>query len=151
MTYLEKITYLTGNFLQVSQFALKNAYRVIALSEGKSRETHYFSGDMTQVEACEAIAREYLHKGLNLSGAELADFFSKHQGLSVKDYNNLKKMLLKRDYIVSLFYIENSSQLAREEVAIYESKINELQEYVDLASKLNVSLSKACDRLYDMF
>ncbi len=60
-------------------------------------------------------------------------------------------MLNKRDYLVSYFYLENTSRLALEEVAIYESIIKELKEYVELASKLNVSLSKACDRLYSQF
>jgi hypothetical protein len=71
MTYLESITYLTGNFLQVSQFALKNAYRVICLTEGKEKETPYMAGALSQVEACEALAKAYLTMNKSLSGEEL--------------------------------------------------------------------------------
>lgn len=150
MTYLESITYLTGNFLQVSQFALKNAYRVICLTEGIDKKTPYiFGADL--IASFEAIAKSYVINNQALSGEQLIAFFSLHKGLSNQDMADLKKVLKKRDYLVSYFYIENSAQLAREEIAVYESKINELKEYVDLASKLNVSLSKACDRLYNAF
>ncbi len=151
MTYLESITYLTGNFLQVSQFALKNAYRVITLTEGKEKETPYMAGGLSQVEACEALAKAYLTMNKSLSGEELSQFFVIHKGLSSKDYKDLKLMLAKRDYLVSYFYIENTPRFALEEVAVYESVIKELKEYVELANKLNVSLSKACDRLYNQF
>ena len=56
MTYLESITYLTGNFLQVSQFAIKNAYRVITLTESKEKETPYMAGASSLAEAAEALA-----------------------------------------------------------------------------------------------
>lgn len=151
MTYLESITFLTGRFLQVSQFALKNAYRVVSLTYGKENETPYMKGSMTRQEACEAIAASYLLQNRTFSGKDLITFFEVHPGLSNRDFDALKFVLNKRDYLVSYFFIENSPLLAREEIAIYESKINELKEYVDKAEKLNVSLSKACDRLYGSF
>ncbi len=151
MTYLESITYLTGNFLQVSQFAIKNAYRVITLTESKEKETPYMAGAISLAEAAEALAKAYLTMNNSLSGEELVQFFSLHKGLSSKDFKDLKLILNKRDYLVSYFYLENTSRLALEEVAIYESIIKELKEYVELASTLNVSLSKACDRLYSQF
>lgn len=151
MTYLESITFLTGRFLQISQFALKNAYRVISLTQGKEKETPYMKGSMTRAEACEAIASAYLLQNRTFSGQELLVFFQAHPGLSNKDFDALKFVLNKRDYLVSYFFIENSPLFAREEIALFESKITELKEYVDKAEKLNVSLSKACDRLYESF
>ncbi len=151
MTYLEKITFLTGNFLQVSQFVIKNAYRVICLTEGKNKETHYLSKSPEYIEGYESLARSYIIKNESLSGQQLITFFENHVGLSKKDFNDLVKILKKRDYLVSYFFIENSPKMAREEVAVYESLIKELNEYIELANKLNVSLAKACDRLYDMF
>lgn len=151
MTYLEKITYLTGNYLQISQFVIKNAYRVIALTEGKEKESYYLSQSSSYVESCEANAKAYILKNESLSGQQLIQFFSMHEGLSKKDFKDLSTVLSKRDYLVSYFYIENSSRMAREDVAIYESIIKELNEYIELANKVNVSLSKACDRLYSSF
>ena len=102
MTYLESITYLTGNFLQVSQFAIKNAYRVITLTESKEKETPYMAGASSLAEAAEALAKAYLTMNKSLSGEELVQFFSLHKGLSSKDFKDLKlihayKRLLKRE------------------------------------------------------
>lgn len=151
MTYLESITYLTGNFIQVCQFVVKNAYRVISLTSMKEKETAYTIHDMSKAEYAEALAKAYVVEHKGLSEQQLIAFFSSAHGLSKKDLDNLKKVLNKRDYIVSYFYIDNTSKLAREEVAIYESIIRELKEYISLAEDLNVSLSKACDRLYRDF
>jgi hypothetical protein len=46
--------------------------------------------------------------------------------------------------------MDNSEALGREEVAIYESKIKELEEYCQDCDKLNVELNKLCDRFYSL-
>ncbi len=151
MTYLESITYLTGNFIQVCQFAIKNAYRVISLTAAKEKETAYMAGSLSQVESAEAIAQAYLVEHKGLSEQQLIIFFENAKGLSKKDMDNLRKVLNKRDYIVNAFYIENTPKLAREDMNVYEAIIKELKENVSLAETLNLSLSKACDRLYRDF
>ena len=124
MTYLEKITYLTGNFIQLSQFTLKNAFRFICLLDNKNRE----NASTEQSDAGFVVAE--------------------NKGLSLKDYQKLTFVLKKRDYIVSAFYLDNANQIATEEIAVYVSKINELQGYCDKAMELNQNLVKECDRLY---
>lgn len=151
MTYLESITYLTGKFIQVCQFAVKNAYRVISLTSVKEKENAYMAGSLTQVESAEAIAKAYILQNKGLSEHQLILFFENAKGISKKDMDNLRKILSKRDYIVSYFYIENTPRMAREDVAVYESLITELKEYISIAESLNLSLSKACDRLYRDF
>ncbi len=151
MTYLESITYLTGNFIQVSQFVLRNAYRVISLTAAKNKENAYLSGGMSQIEAAEAIANAYILQNKGMGLGSLLKFFEIHPGLSKKDSDDLRFVLNKREYLISFFYIENSNRLAMEDVAVYESVIRELKEYIEKANNLNLSLSKACDKLYQAF
>lgn len=151
MTYLERITYLTGNFLQASQFALKNAYRVVALTKGLKNRNHYFDEVSVVLSTIETEAREILEENKSLSGDELISYFETHSGLSNKDFNTIKKVLNKRDELVSLFYIKNSYDLSKEDVNVYEKMISDLENSVEVCSRLNVSLSKAADKLYDAF
>lgn len=147
MTYLEKITYLTGNFIQLSQFTLKNAFRFVTLLENKAKETVY-----TERSDASYIMAENQAKNLivdyTFQGSEQILAFLKGMGLSVKDYEALSFVLKKRDYVVSAFYLDNANQIATEEIAVYVSKINELQGYCDKAIALNKRLAEECDRLY---
>lgn len=147
MTYLETITYLTGRYLQVSQFALKNAYRLVTLTEGAKKETPYFSEDETYEEALESQAIDLFKKNKSLSGEEQIAYFETREGISEKDRKNLYKVLRKRDYLVGYYFLDNSADFGKEEVAIFESKITELKELVSLAEKTSLSLSKACEKL----
>ncbi len=151
MTYLEKITFLTGKYLQVTQFVLKNAYRVVALSFAYENKTPYLEGSSVVMESGELHAKEFLSRFASASSDTIIVFFEEQNRLSKADMKKLIYVLKKRDYLISSFYIENTSALAREEAKTYESIINELEGYLDEASKLNVSLSKACDRLCNMF
>ena len=72
----------------------------------------------------------------------------KDKGLPIKIFDKLSFVLKKRDYVVSRFYLDNASQIATEQVVVYVSKINELQEYCDAALKLNQVLAKECDKQY---
>ncbi len=151
MTYLEKITYLTGKYLQITQFVLKNAYRLVSLSFAYNNKTPYLQGSSILMETGEVKAKEFLSRFASSSSEDVLHFFKEQNALSKMDMKNLEKVLKKRDYLVSTFYLENTPAFAREEMAIYESKIAELEEYNEMASKLNVSLSKACDRLCESF
>ncbi len=147
MTYLEKITYLTGNFIQVSQFTLKNAFRFICLLENKNKETSYTKQSDAGFVVAEKKANDLIVEFTFKGSEEILKFLS-DKGLSTKDYQKLSFVLKKRDYVVSAFYLDNANQIATEEVAVYVSKINELQEYCDKAVELNQILAKECDRLY---
>ena len=151
MTYLETITYLTGRYLQVSQFALKNADRLIALTEGLKEESHYFAHSSEYLDSLEAKAIALFRSQRTLSGEELVSFFEQHEGISEKEKKDLEKMLRKRDYLVGTYFYDNSADLGKEDVTIYASKIQELKELVALADKLSVSFNKEADKLYPHF
>jgi hypothetical protein len=151
MTYLETITYLTGRFLQVSQFALKNALRLVFLTEGAKKVTPYLKNSSEYKDSLSAEAIALFHSKKSNSGEEWISYFETHEGISQKDQKNLYKMLRKRDYIVGTYFYDNSADLGKEDVGIYESKITELKELVSLGEKLSVSLERACDKLYLTF
>ena len=139
MTYAEKITYLTGNFIELAQFCLKNACRLVSLINRKE-ETKLDAGACFSLAEAEAKKKveEYTFQGSEKILEDLKD-----KGLPIKIF-----VLKKRDYVVSRFYLDNASQIATEQVVVYVSKINELQEYCDAALKLNQVLAKECDKQY---
>ncbi len=147
MTYLEKITYLTGNFIQLCQFTLKNAFRFTCLLENKNKETNYTKQSDAGFVMAENKAKDLIVKYTFKGSDEILSYLS-DKGLSTKDFQKLTFILKKRDYVVSAFYLDNANQIATEEIAVYVSKINELQEYCDKAIELNQALAKECDRLY---
>ena len=149
MTYLERITYLVGNFIELSQYVLKNAYRVACLYENSKKLDCYTKGTEMIVQS-EEEAKKLCRTNSMFSSSELEEYF-KDRGLSGKDYSSLVRILRKRDYVSNYFFIENASSLSREEIAVYESKISELQEYCKDASVLIGRLSRESDRLYSLF
>ena len=56
-------------------------------------------------------------------------------------------LLRKRQYLVGSYFLVNDSALGREEVAIYESKINELKELNKKARDLNGHFAKLIDEI----
>lgn len=140
MTYEERITYLTGNFIQLSQFTLKNACRAISLL--RIEDNSY-----PLIMKAEKEAEEML-LSFEFIGSEKIIESLKDSLLSKKMLEELSFILKKRDYVVSYFYVENASAIAREEIAIYESKINELDGYCKRAVKLNQDLALLCDKIY---
>ena len=147
MTFLEKITFLTGKFLQLSQYVLKNAYRAVSLIDAKEKYDQKEEKSLV-LAASEVKAISLITDMENKGSAELISFFN-NKGLDEKDKTSLKTLLLKRDYLVSYFYIDNANSLAKEDPGIYESKIAELNDYCSMATKLNKSLSKVCDDIYE--
>jgi hypothetical protein len=147
MTFLEKITFLTGKFLQLSQYVLKNAYRAVSLIDAKEKYDQKEEKSLV-LAASEVKAISLITDMENKGSAELISFFN-DKGLDEKDKASLKTLLLKRDYLVSYFYIDNANSLAKEDPGIYESKIAELNDYCSMATKLNKSLSKVCDDIYE--
>ena len=146
MTYLEKILYLSGKYISQCQFVVKTAYRLSFLNQTK-KEGYISSLDALEVKESQALSqlREHMH----YSGEEHITYLQ-DKGFSIKDFALLKKVLLRRDYLISTYYMDNSEALGREEVAIYESKIKELEEYCQDCDKLNVELNKLCDRFYSL-
>ncbi len=147
MTYLERITYLTGRFLEVFQYALYNAYRVATFFDGIKNLTAQTNTE-ENIKALESIARTRLVESQGKDVASLEKDLLGH-GIAVKNEKELHALLLKRNYIVSYFFLDTAPELAREDPRIYENKIDELQEYVDRAIDLNTSLSKAFDRILE--
>lgn len=147
MTYLERITYLTGRFLEVFQYTLFNAYRFATFFDGiKSLSPQ--TNTEENIEALESVARTKLVESQGKDVASLEKDLLGH-GLSVKDEKELHAMLLKRNYIVSYFFLNTASDLAKEDPRIYENTIDELQEYVDRAIDLNTRISNAFGRILE--
>jgi hypothetical protein len=145
---MEKITYLTGNFLQLSQFAVKNAFRVLYLAKAVSSYDGKLEKSLVLAGA-ESLAKSAIVDNESIGSEALLKLLS--AGLSEREQASLRFVILKRDYLVSYFYIDNATPLAREEVAVYESKITELNEYCKRATTLNQELSKSADKIYDTF
>lgn len=147
MTFLERITYLTGRYLQVFQYMLFNAYRVVGFSEGAKRLTAQTNTE-ENILAIESKARADLVSSQGKGDEQLlSELLGK--GIAVKDEKELKALLLKRSYVSNYFYVDSANALAREDPVIYESKITELNDYVDRAVKLNQSLIDATEKIVD--
>ena len=126
---------------------MKNAFRFICLLDNKNRENAYTEQSDAGFVVAENKAKELIQQ-FTFKGSDEILSFLENKGLSLKDYQKLTFVLKKRDYIVSAFYLDNANQIATEEIAVYVSKINELQGYCDKAMELNQNLVKECDRLY---
>ena len=144
MTYLENITFLTGRFVQLSQYLLKTSFRLVALREEEEHRLSYQTKESI-LSGAEAKAETYLSSSQGLSADDLIAFFS-GKGISVKDRNELSFLLRKRQYLVGSYFLVNDAALGREDVAIYESKINELKEYNKKARDLNGHFARLIDQ-----
>lgn len=144
MTYLENITFLTGRFVQLSQYLLKTSFRLVALREEEEHRLSYQTKESI-LSGAEAKAETYLSSSQGLSADDLIAFFS-GKGISVKDRNDLSFLLRKRQYLVGSYFLVNDAALGREDVAIYESKINELKEYNKKARDLNGHFARLIDQ-----
>lgn len=149
MTYLERITYLVGNFIELSQYALKNAFRVAALNTCLNGLDDYTKGSEMLIQA-ESMAKKLLEEYEYSGAMGQLNYFST-AGISQKNYTLLCKVIKKRDYVTNLFFVENGYALSKEEIAVYESKIVELQELCSLAKDVIVKLDKECEKLYHSF
>lgn len=145
MTYLESITYLTGRFVQISQYLLKTSFRLVSLREEEKKRLP-FQAKEQRIDGAEAKAEALLGEHQGSSAQQLIDFFT-DKGLSVKDRSELSLLLRKRQYLVGSYFLVNDSALGREEVAIYESKINELKELNKKARDLNGHFAKLIDQI----
>ena len=67
MTYLERITYLVGEVIELSQYAVKNAYRLNAYLKVKLTDKE-FSTDRNII--AEDIAKKAYEKNINKSGKD---------------------------------------------------------------------------------
>ena len=137
MTYLERITYLVGEFIELSQYAIKNAYRLNSYLNTKKRAEEYTT-DRNII--AENKAKESYSKITNKSGSEILNDL-KDSSISTKDMNKLKSLLLKRDNIINTFFIENGYALSKEDLVVYNDIIAQLEEYRDLAKEINVKFA----------
>lgn len=137
MTYLERITYLVGEVIELSQYAIKNAYRLNAYYEVKLSDNEFVT-DRNII--AEDLAKKTYEKVLNKSGKEILNDL-KDSNLSVKLMNDLTSLLLKRDFLVNSFFIENGYSLSKEDMVVYNDIIAQLEEYSSLAKELNSTLA----------
>ena len=137
MTYLERITYLVGEFIELSQYAIKNAYRLNSYLNTKKRAEEYTT-DRNII--AENKAKESYSKITNKSGSDILNDL-KDSSISTKDMNKLKSLLLKRDNIINTFFIENGYALSKEDLVVYNDIIAQLEEYRDLAKEINVKFA----------
>ena len=137
MTYLERITYLVGEVIELSQYAVKNAYRLNAYLQVKLTDKE-FSTDRNII--AEDIAKKAYEKNINKSGKEIIHDLE-NSNLSVKIMNDLTSLLLKRDNLVNNFFIENGYSLSKEDMVVYNDIIAQLEEYSSLAKELNSKIA----------
>ena len=137
MTYLERITYLVGEFIELSQYAIKNAYRLNSYLNTKKRAEEYTT-DRNII--AENKAKESYSKITNKSGSDILNDL-KDSSISTKDMNKIKSLLLKRDNIINTFFIENGYALSKEDLVVYNDIIAQLEEYRDLAKEINVKFA----------
>ena len=137
MTYLERITYLVGEFIELSQYAIKNAYRLNSYLNTKKRSEEYTT-DRNII--AENKAKESYSKITNKSGSDILNDL-KDSSISTKDMNKIKSLLLKRDNIINTFFIENGYALSKEDLVVYNDIIAQLEEYRDLAKEINVKFA----------
>ena len=137
MTYIERITYLVGEVIELSQYAVKNAYRLNAYLQVKLTDKE-FSTDRNII--AEDIAKKAYEKNINKSGKEIIHDLEK-SNLSVKLMDDLTSLLLKRDNLVNNFFIENGYSLSKEDMVVYNDIIAQLEEYSSLAKELNSKIA----------
>lgn len=148
MTYLERIVYLVGELVEVSQYALKNAFRVASLYEASIRMNEYTKGQ-EMLLAAEGESKQKL-EDYEFEGSDSILFYLKDKGISEKDYKTLSKVLKRKDYVNVFFFVEKGPDFALEDVHVYENTIRELEEDIERAKKLSISLSKTAESFYQM-
>ena len=149
MTHEEKIGLLTGEYIQIVQYTLYSAIKVACLYMQSKNNDNYRHGS-EEVELALAQANQLLREFQSKSTAEKLQFLC-DKGLSVKEYTACKRMLEKRDYILSLFFIDHSKDFASQDVRAYDDIIDELNKLCDEVSSLNQSLSRTMNKLIDEF
>ncbi len=149
MTHEEKIGLLTGLYLQVSQYALYTAFKVTSLYVQTLRNDDYRHG----VEEVDLALSESDSRVKEFQGKSEEDILSylDDKGLSKKEFDSMKKMLKRRDYLVSNFFIDHSKELASQDVQAYDELIDELNKWIDEVTILNQALSKTMNKLIESF
>lgn len=138
MTYLERITYLVGEVVELAQYVVKNAYRLNSYL-GVGHLDKEFLTDRNII--AEDQAKKEYEKVLNKSGKEIIETLS-NSYLSIKTMEKLSSLLLKRDYLINSFFIDNGYSLSKEDMVVYNDIIAQLEEYSSLAKELNASIAK---------
>lgn len=149
MTHEEKIGLLTGLYLQVSQYALYTAFKVTSLYVQTLRNDDYRHG----VEEVDLALSESDSRVKEFQGKSEEDILSylDDKGLSKKEFDSMKKMLKRRDYLFSNFFIDHSKELASQDVQAYDELIDELNKWIDEVTILNQALSKTMNKLIESF
>jgi hypothetical protein len=149
MTYREHITYGAGTVIETVQYLLKNCYRLKALYQRGKEKASYLKGESGLLLSEEEGKKAFFDSLGKTADGILAEL--KDSGMSEKDYSSLTRVLKKRDYVVSTYFVDNGYVLSKEEIAVYESKITELDDIAKEAIRLNLAISKEADKAYSLF
>ena len=143
MTYIERITYLIGSYLEIHQYVMLNAF-VYAFYLNAKNNRAISSYDYMQVIECNAT--EEYDKYISKSKDDYLKFF-KDNNLSKRDIATLDKIITKRDEISQSFFIKHAEGLAKEDINVYNSVIKELEDAINYATDYNRKLIKKVDDL----
>lgn len=142
MTYYERITYLIGEYNQLSTYLYSNAVKLITILNNESKfDKEDISSSLNKFEFDSSI--EY-KKYLELSLVDKTNYFSL---LPLNVQKKLKESIKEQNYLNNLFYIEYDNGFEHENVQIYNKAIDELLNKNQNLTSLNSQITKLLDKI----
>lgn len=142
MTYYERITYLIGEYNQLSTYLYSNAVKLItAISNENEFDKEDISSSLNKLEFNSSI--EY-KKFLELSFIDKNNYFKL---LPLNIQKKLKESIKEQNYLNNLFYIEYDNGFEHEDVQIYNKAIDELLNKNNNLAALNSEITKLLDKI----
>lgn len=142
MTYYERITYLIGEYNQLSTYLYSNAVKLItAISNENEFDKEDISSSLNKLEFNSSI--EY-KKFLELSLIDKNNYFKL---LPLNIQKKLKESIKEQNYLNNLFYIEYDNGFEHEDVQIYNKAIDELLNKNNNLTSLNSEITKLLDKI----
>lgn len=142
MTYYERITYLIGEYNQLSTYLYSNSVKLITSIKNENEfDKEDISSSLNKLEFDSSI--EY-KRFLELSIVDKCNYF-KLLPLSIQ--NKLKESIKEQNYLNNLFYIEYDNGFEHEDVQIYNKAIDELLNKNSCLTTLNSEITKLLDKI----
>ena len=142
MTYYERITYLIGEYNQLSTYLYSNAVKLItAINNENEFDKEDISSSLNKLEFDSSI--EY-KKFLELSLIDKNNYFKL---LPLSFQKKLKESINEQNYLNNLFYIEYDNGFEHEDVQIYNKAIDELLNKNNNLTSLNSEITKLLDKI----
>ena len=141
MTYLERITFLYGEYIQLTGYLFKNTYMLMTMLSSDDKTMCDSISFFNKVEAESYRAYKYFS---SLSTEKKEEMIS-----SSLLSNRMKKELLNiiddREKTEYFFFIEND--FSSEEIQRYEQAISQLEEKEENCYRINQQVVKEIDKL----